>query len=1092
MAERLDWVEIIEPRTKERMYANLITGECVWEPPVGAKIKKTDQNQWWELFDQNTSRFYYYNASSQKTAWHKPHNCDIIPLAKLQTLKQNTEVREAELQQSVRREISTQTPVISSVRITKDDLSHGQNQPGSNRFEHQPHSHRHSGKTGGHSGLSSPSSSGSEARSERGRYQMVPGDFDSLGRGFCDQRSRNSSRQSHQRRESANASQRVPDSPRHQPSADVHRPPHHVPSNDPRPVVDARRFYGSESPFEDLRLSPYLGQDASDQSPLHSPPHLHHHPVFFGHQDSYPYATYDNPANYFGDLTGRFQDASQITNYQPPPVTQRPKPRAFPRTNPAFIGTRRQDGGQSYRRVCQELQQAPSSVAQNQQLLDLHSQQGLALGRAQMMSQSYLSDAIDRRKMFRHERSDSDTSHSSFGIGRLQQDTPEAQVVCQQGARDQYSDSLSSEGSLRGVHVASSGSLRCAAHEKDGFGMKILPYDRFSPCGSFHQHGNDIIGQFGYQQLDEHQLKYNFEKQAQSAHGTPMIRIRARRNSEPDYANLPVIAYLQTEKGARLEDVKRSAVVQLKTEGTSNDELRSGDSLPSGDSLSPTEFCKRRDTPSSVQSGSTQNSEGLPDQGYEDSDNSSLFSSPSPKTHHRHLHASLSLHHSLQERKVDGDGGQTAGKTRITDDADLVQSLSLLLSHSEEDLSVDSASQDATQRQDAIEQFAVENLNEHRKGFLGKAVPIVNMLTWTKDVITKPMIKTNDKAVKKEAPDVFRLVQTYMLDRKAKMPLMQVALEIVTRGWSNNELRDEIYMQLCRQTTDNMREESLMRGWELMGICLSFFPPSVRFYSYLEGYISRHLDLGQDTDKVLVGHFASLCHRRLERISKSGVRSNIRKPTAEKLEQALKSIFRPSMFGNTLEDVMLMQRERFPDRKLPWIQTILSEEVLRLNGAQVEGIFRVPGDIDEVNSLKAQCDQWNVPSASFTEPHTPASLLKLWYRELYDPLIPRDFYDQCVASCSDPEAAVSIVHSLPHINRLVISYLIRFLQVFAAAENASFSKMDASNLAMVMAPNCLRCESEDPNVIFENARKEMAFIRTLIESLDTSFMDNVI
>ena len=46
--------------------------------------KKTDDNQWWELFDQNTSRFYYYNATSQKTVWHRPHNCDIIPLAKLQ------------------------------------------------------------------------------------------------------------------------------------------------------------------------------------------------------------------------------------------------------------------------------------------------------------------------------------------------------------------------------------------------------------------------------------------------------------------------------------------------------------------------------------------------------------------------------------------------------------------------------------------------------------------------------------------------------------------------------------------------------------------------------------------------------------------------------------------------------------------------------------------------------------------------------------------------------------------------------------------------------------------------------------------------
>lgn len=42
---------------------------------------------------QNTSRFYYYNATTQTTVWHRPANCDIIPLAKLQTLKQNTEVK---------------------------------------------------------------------------------------------------------------------------------------------------------------------------------------------------------------------------------------------------------------------------------------------------------------------------------------------------------------------------------------------------------------------------------------------------------------------------------------------------------------------------------------------------------------------------------------------------------------------------------------------------------------------------------------------------------------------------------------------------------------------------------------------------------------------------------------------------------------------------------------------------------------------------------------------------------------------------------------------------------------------------------------
>lgn len=73
------------------MYANLTTGECVWDPPEGVNIKRTDESQWWELFDKNTARFYYYNVASQTTAWHRPTNCDIIPLAKLQTLKQNTD-----------------------------------------------------------------------------------------------------------------------------------------------------------------------------------------------------------------------------------------------------------------------------------------------------------------------------------------------------------------------------------------------------------------------------------------------------------------------------------------------------------------------------------------------------------------------------------------------------------------------------------------------------------------------------------------------------------------------------------------------------------------------------------------------------------------------------------------------------------------------------------------------------------------------------------------------------------------------------------------------------------------------------------------
>lgn len=41
----------------------------------------------WELYDPNTSRYYYYNATTQQTVWHRPKNAETIPLAKLQSLK---------------------------------------------------------------------------------------------------------------------------------------------------------------------------------------------------------------------------------------------------------------------------------------------------------------------------------------------------------------------------------------------------------------------------------------------------------------------------------------------------------------------------------------------------------------------------------------------------------------------------------------------------------------------------------------------------------------------------------------------------------------------------------------------------------------------------------------------------------------------------------------------------------------------------------------------------------------------------------------------------------------------------------------------
>lgn len=54
------------------------------------------------------------------------------------------------------------------------------------------------------------------------------------------------------------------------------------------------------------------------------------------------------------------------------------------------------------------------------------------------------------------------------------------------------------------------------------------------------------------------------------------------------------------------------------------------------------------------------------------------------------------------------------------------------------------------------------------------------------------------------------------------------------------------------------------------------------------------------------------------------------------------------------------------------------------------------------------------------------------------------------------------------------------------------TKMNVHNLAMVFAPNFLRCPSDNLAVIFENTKYEQAFLRTLLLNLNSKefFVDD--
>jgi len=117
-------------------------------------------------------------------------------------------------------------------------------------------------------------------------------------------------------------------------------------------------------------------------------------------------------------------------------------------------------------------------------------------------------------------------------------------------------------------------------------------------------------------------------------------------------------------------------------------------------------------------------------------------------------------------------------------------------------------------------------------------------------------------------------------------------------------------------------------------------------------------------------------------------------------------------------------------------------------------VISVPGDIDEVNALKVQCDSWQLPApsrhpgdaslsspASAADPHVPASLLKLWYRELSEPVVPFSFYERCIDAFSSADEACATVQLLPELNRLALIYLVHFLQVLTHSGASPGQKM---------------------------------------------------
>jgi len=247
-------------------------------------------------------------------------------------------------------------------------------------------------------------------------------------------------------------------------------------------------------------------------------------------------------------------------------------------------------------------------------------------------------------------------------------------------------------------------------------------------------------------------------------------------------------------------------------------------------------------------------------------------------------------------------------------------------------------------------------------------------------------------------------------------------------------------------------------------------------------FFEEHLLLNKEYNGE-IPEYARHCMKQLDKISHVGALGRV--PTTEEIRGLYNSPL-ISIFGSTLYDIMDRQQEFAPDEELPLIMTTLAVRVFELGGQHTEGIFRIPGDAEQVASVKVSVENSIYDFSEINDPHVPASTLKLWMRELEEPIIPGEFYDEAIeyARNEEYEQSVSLVEKLPDLNRRVTHYVIQYLKSLANDQFVKITMMSVINLAMVFAPNFLRCPSDDPAVIFDTQKHQQTFVKHLIEYME--------
>ncbi|XP_070595809.1 rho GTPase-activating protein 44 isoform X5 [Erythrolamprus reginae] len=167
-------------------------------------------------------------------------------------------------------------------------------------------------------------------------------------------------------------------------------------------------------------------------------------------------------------------------------------------------------------------------------------------------------------------------------------------------------------------------------------------------------------------------------------------------------------------------------------------------------------------------------------------------------------------------------------------------------------------------------------------------------------------------------------------------------------------------------------------------------------------------------------------------------------------------------------------------------------------GMQEEGLFRVAPSASKLKKLKAALDCCVVDVQEYSaDPHAIAGALKSYLRELPEPLMTFELYEEWILASNIQDqdkrlqALWNALEKLPKASYNNLRYLIKFLANLTEYQDAN--KMTPSNIAIVLGPNLLwpQTEGNITEMMATVSLQIVAIIEPLIQHADWFFPGDI-